>query len=117
MNEGYPLLSLRDSNGVWAGILQPHDSLDVSGLGLERPNEAVELVEIAEGFCPGAASLWSGIEEVRHQEKPDTGQWYEYYWVMWVHWVGGIAYRKGLGRVHKACWEKQRGEVFDLILG
>jgi hypothetical protein len=110
-NNGYrPVLSLRDKKKNWAGTVQPHD-------GLCRSDEAIELVEIATGFCRDTTSPWPGIEEVRHQERPRSGQWYEYYWVMWVGWTNGIAYRKGLGRVHRHMWEGLRGELFDFMLG
>ena len=109
---GYrPVLSIRDKKKTWAGILQPH------GGGLCRSDEAIELIEIAAGFCHDATSPWPGIEEIRHQERPRLGQWYEYYWVMWVGWNEGIAYRKGLGRVYKHMWEGLRGELFDFMLG
>lgn len=115
---GYcPVLSLRDKEKIWAGIIQPHDGLDESGEALQDPSEAVELVEIAMGFCRDSTSPWPGIEEIRHLERPKEGQWYEYYWVMWVGWTEGIAYRKGLGRVHRRIWEEHRGELFDLMLG
>lgn len=115
--KGYPLLSLRDRDGAWTGILQPHDSLNASGSALQRAGEAVQLVEIAAGYCWDTEDLWSGIDDVRHPEKPKLGPWYEYYWVMWVEWTEGIAYRKGLGRIYKGCWEERRGEPFKLLLG
>ncbi|EDU39818.1 conserved hypothetical protein [Pyrenophora tritici-repentis Pt-1C-BFP] len=115
---GYrPILSLRIDRKVWAGILQPHDSLDASNETLQDPTRAVELVEIARGFCRDTTSPWPGIEEIRHPERPKAGQWYEYYWIMWVEWGNGIAYRKGLGRVQRQLWEEQRGELFYLLLG
>ncbi|KAF2240970.1 HET-domain-containing protein [Trematosphaeria pertusa] len=115
---GYrPILSLRIERNIWAGILQPHDSLDASSGTLQEPTGAVELVEIARGFCRDTTSPWPGIEEIRHPERPKAGQWYEYYWVMWVGWDNGIAYRRGLGRVQRQLWEEQRGELFYLLLG
>ncbi|KAH7234287.1 hypothetical protein B0J15DRAFT_517264 [Fusarium solani] len=109
------LFSLRKLDGTWAGILQPHDGLDMSGLALQSPDEAVELVEIAAGFC--SESEWSGVYEMYHQERPKSGHWYEYFNVLWVKWINGIAYRRGIGRIHKACWEAQRGDPFELLLG
>ncbi|CAG7561106.1 unnamed protein product [Fusarium equiseti] len=112
--EGYPLLSLRQPDGTWAGALRPHDDLDISGLRLQDPNEPVELVEIAGGYC---SETELSIDEKSHPERPKSSHWYEYYTVMWVKWVEGIAYRRGLGRVHRACWEAQRGDPFEFILG
>lgn len=117
-NNGYqPVISLRDEKGIWAGTLQPHDGLNSSKDALQDPKAAIELVEIAKGFCRDSTSPWPGIEEIRHPERPKVGQWYAYYWVMWVRWVGTIAYRQGLGRVHTAMWEEQRGGFFDMMLG
>ncbi|EEU33406.1 uncharacterized protein NECHADRAFT_89511 [Fusarium vanettenii 77-13-4] len=109
------LFILRKRDGTWAGVMQPHDGLDMSGLALQNPNEAVELVEIAAGFC--SESEWSGVYEVYHQEHPRASHWYEYFNVLRVKWADGIAYRRGIGRIHKVCWEAQRGESFELILG
>jgi hypothetical protein len=117
MNQYPPVFSLRDKNKVWAGIIKAHDSIDASGKVLQEPIEAVELVEIAKGFCRDDASVGHGIVEIRHSERPKLCHWYEYYWVMWVGWNKGIAHRKGLGRVHKSIWEEQRGELFDFMLG
>ena len=115
---GYrPVFSLRDSKGAWAGTLQPHDGLNIAGDGLQDAQLLLELVEIAQGFCRDRTSPWPGIEEVRHPERPSTGMWYEYYWVMWVKWIDGVAYRRGLGRVYKAIWEQNRGKYFNLMLG
>lgn len=114
---GYsPVLCLRSKNGTWAGTLQPHHGLDTSGNGLQDANSPLELIEIAQGFCRDATSPWPGIDEIRHPERPRGGLWYEYYWVMWVGWKGNVAHRRGLGRVHKAFWEQNRGEEFALML-
>lgn len=113
---GYrPVLSLRDQVGTWAGVLQPHGHLP--GETLEMLTEAIELVEIAIGLCRDTTSPWPGLEEIRHEERLKTGQWYEYYRVMWVEWTDGIAYRKGLGRVCKHIWEEQERKPIHLILG
>ena len=111
------LVSLRDERGRWVGVLTPHDDLDESGKMLQTPNGAIEMVEIATGLCTDAVSPWPGIEEIRHPERPRSGRWYEYFWVMWIGREESIAHRKGLGRVIKHVWEAQRGHVIDLMLG
>jgi hypothetical protein len=112
-----PLLSLRDQAGTWVGALQPHDGIDEAGDAARGPSEAIELVEVAMGFCRDTTSPHPGLQEIDHPEKPKVGDWYEYYWVTWVEWTRGIAYRKGLGRVCKQVWETQPREEIDLMLG
>jgi hypothetical protein len=87
----------------------------VSDLTLKNPNEPVELVEIAGGYC--SEKEFFGVHEKNHPERLKWSHWYEYYTVMWVKWVEGIAYRRGIGRVCKTYWEMHRGEPFKLILG
>ena len=41
----------------------------------------------------------------------------EEYNVLWIEWVDGIAYRRGIGRVHKEAWDQQELEWIDLTLG
>ncbi|KAK3898083.1 HET-domain-containing protein, partial [Staphylotrichum tortipilum] len=41
----------------------------------------------------------------------------EAYDVLWIEWEGGIAYRKGVGRIRKAAWEAKNPERVKLILG
>ncbi|KAK4031566.1 HET-domain-containing protein, partial [Parachaetomium inaequale] len=41
----------------------------------------------------------------------------EAYDVLWIGWKGGIAYRRGVGRIRKPAWEAQNAERIELILG
>jgi hypothetical protein len=91
--------------------------MDESDDMIQEPSEAIELVEVAKGFCRDTTSPHPGFREIDHPDKPKNGDWYEYYWVMWVELARGIAYRKGLGRVCKHVWEAQRREEVDLMLG
>lgn len=111
------LFSLRDQTGTWVGALQPHDGIDAFGGAVREPSKAIELVEVAKGFCWDTTSPHPGLQEVGYLDKPKFGDWYEYYWVMWVDWTDSIAYRKGLGRVCKQIWEIQDREEVDLMLG
>ncbi len=40
----------------------------------------------------------------------------EAYDVLWIEWEGGIAYRKGIGRIRKAAWEAAPTDCIKLIL-
>jgi hypothetical protein len=47
-----------------------------------------------------------------------TKKFYEFCFVLsTIEWKGGIAYRKGLGRVEKNAWEQLSLEEIDVILG
>ncbi len=55
-----------------------------------------------------------------HDERPEAGgkgSKYEWYNVLWIEWEEEIAYRKGVGRIHKAAWEAQELEWIDVVLG
>jgi hypothetical protein len=41
----------------------------------------------------------------------------EFYYVLWIGWENGIAHRKGLGRVLKKAWDREKRDEIDLILG
>jgi hypothetical protein len=41
----------------------------------------------------------------------------EFYYVLWVGWENGVAHRKGLGRVLKDAWNREKTDEIDLILG
>ena len=66
------------------------------------PNDSTDIYELEEGYL---------------EERPDTGDTYEYYYVLWIEWEDGIAYRKRLGRMARDRWEAQDREWLDLILG
>jgi hypothetical protein len=59
-------------------------------------------------------SFWVEYQNMLGEE---TGPYYEWYNVLWVEWQGGIAYRKGIGRIAKRAWERQDLEWIDLLLG
>jgi hypothetical protein len=42
---------------------------------------------------------------------------YEFYNVLRVEWRDGVAYRKGIGRVWKDAWHRQKVETRDIVLG
>ncbi|KID81358.1 heterokaryon incompatibility protein [Metarhizium guizhouense ARSEF 977] len=115
---GYPpLFSLRDKDRRWVGALEPLVGIDESGETMKEQSTALELVEIAKGYCRNTTSPHPGLQEIDHPDKPYGGEWYHYYWVMWVEWKHGIAYRKGVGRVCMRMWDVQSRSEVDLILG
>jgi hypothetical protein len=110
-----PVVSLRNSQGYWVGVLQLQNS-DNSIHSEEMT--ACELVAISAGYAIGGLSSIVMVEW-RLQEPPSVsdGERYEYYNVFRVEWRDGIAYRKGLGRVMKSAWEAQDLEWIDLVFG
>ena len=81
--------------------------------------ELIELVAVSEGFFYNAQMgnyLDSTLEE-DHPERPRETAKYEFYNVLCVEWEDGVAYRKGVGRVHKEAWERQDVEWIDLMMG
>lgn len=112
---GRPILSLRDRQGNWAGLLILWEFMDREEQGIKIE---LELVEIAQGRIANNASDRNvEIEEWRLDERPKTEAFYEYFYVLWIEWKEDVAYKKGLGRVHKNAWESQTLEWIDLVLG
>ncbi|KAI0453049.1 HET-domain-containing protein [Xylaria acuta] len=114
------MISIRDREGNWVGILQLCEPLGdgKGGNGSEAGDGiALELAEIVLGSMRNDVRDFEGLEEWALDERPKSGVLYEYYYVLWIEWTDGIAYRKGLGRVHKDAWESQEREWIDLVLG
>ncbi|KAH8159525.1 hypothetical protein CIB48_g8719 [Xylaria polymorpha] len=116
------MVSIRDREGNWVGILKLCEPLvyGIEGSGSGAGDGInLELVEIARGSVrnDGPKHVDYPIEEWVLDERPKGGNLYEYYYVLWIEWMDGIAYRKGLGRVHKDSWESQEREWIDLVLG
>ncbi|KAF1850840.1 HET-domain-containing protein [Cucurbitaria berberidis CBS 394.84] len=113
-------LAIRDNLGKWVGCLdlqyQEQVKLrhDVRG-GQPQTSDIVELVAISRGFAYNDWQEYT-LAEWRCQERPRSGEKYEFYNVIWVEWHGKIAKRKALGRVHKEAWERLDLEMFDFLL-
>lgn len=115
------MMSLRDRAGNWAGALRLCEPLpstnmeDGAGVGdTQREVATLELVEIARGSMRNDARdferLLSELEEWDLDERPRSGELYEYYYVLWVERREGVVYRKAIGRVCRDAWESQERE-------
>lgn len=51
------------------------------------------------------------------EERPRGTENYCFYNVLCIRRDGGIAYREGVGRVHKALWDGKNAEIIDVMLG
>ncbi|ETS81490.1 hypothetical protein PFICI_06492 [Pestalotiopsis fici W106-1] len=86
---------------VWA------DSLESRSAFMEMIN--VELVAICLRRYPR--------NEANEGDIIENPQFMEKYCVLWIEWIGGVAYRKGNGRVDKLVWESHDLKEVDLVLG
>jgi hypothetical protein len=95
-------------------VLYPHGSSDSPN---ERPSEKhyVELVAISFGRA-GNSTGYQDLPELKLNERPKDICWYEFYNVLWISRAGGLAQRRGIGRVHKDAWERHKLEELDLVL-
>ena len=110
---------LQDNYGLRAGMIQLHDSPLVSSRSNTLLNvwSELELVSISAGTVK-----CQNILDTFRILGPVPGRWdypyiLEFYNVMWIEWKGGVAYRKGLGKVIKEAWDRQATEWIDLTLG
>ncbi|PNP54984.1 hypothetical protein THARTR1_04673 [Trichoderma harzianum] len=108
----YGAFNLCLGDGTWAGILFD-DRLDTSFP--QKSSERREVIAIAEGRFRGEYDTWVLPEYSMGWSRRDAG--YEFYFVLWIGWLGGIAYRRGIGRVLKRVWEKMELEEIEVVLG
>ena len=104
-------INITDRNGTLVGFLTPNEGKADTIVDMD-----LELVEIAFGEWPVTSKKHyeEVVDEIAFSGSVGT---YEFYWVMWISWEGGIAYRRGIGRVFKGAWEREvKGEI-DLMLG
>ncbi|EHL01939.1 hypothetical protein M7I_1887 [Glarea lozoyensis 74030] len=116
----YPMVSLRDARGRWAGTLQPDEcgGVDESKTQQQKLRGArLELVEIVTGFSADHNADYPYKSGIPPEMIPKIGNLYHYYYVLWIEWENGIAYRKGIGKIWKDMWEEQDRETIDLIMG
>ncbi|KAK2054520.1 heterokaryon incompatibility protein [Colletotrichum caudatum] len=103
-----PHASLYTSRNEWAGILRLHSHgyLETRKLDPTKSLVQVQLIAISRGFIPNGLAYDDGdFAEYAREERPKQGERYEFYNVMWISRRDGIAYREGLGRVHKETWD------------
>ncbi|KAF1851982.1 HET-domain-containing protein [Cucurbitaria berberidis CBS 394.84] len=113
--------SIFDSNKVWSGMLDIvyNGLVNKGSTSATVNNPRCELIAISTGSVlqDPRYDIRSWFKEERHPRRPNTGTRYYFYNVLWIEWVEGIAFRKALGRVHKAAWDAAERELIDVILG
>ena len=124
-NSPYLQGSMYTADETWVGIM--HDILTPVSHGDLEPL-ACEVVCLSSGFVninrdrliANYELEWveDALPEVKIFSRiRDTADVYHFYNVMWLAWEDGIAYRRGLGRVWKPMWGKQRLKEMDVVLG
>ncbi|KAK1978957.1 heterokaryon incompatibility protein [Colletotrichum cereale] len=114
-----PHVSLYTSQNEWAGVLRlhSHDYLETRKLDPTKSPVEVQLIAISRGFVPNDLEYDESFAEYAREERPKHGQRYEFYNVMWISCRDGVAYREGLGRVHKEKWDALKASTIDIVLG
>jgi hypothetical protein len=97
---------LEDDEGRWSGVMEP-DNDEVGSCSLIAISRCIATKEKLVMQFPEMlrrSELWNSVT-------------YEFYNVLWIEWKEGVAYRKGVGRVWKKAWERQKLKQIDAILG
>lgn len=113
-DENCQVYLLNNGEGTWAGIIYVHHSPESDS----GQSQQCELVLISGGWAA------EDDEEARYyfpewlyEERPRSGDCYNFYHVLWIEWQDNVAYRKGLGRVVKKVWDDLPKDEIDLHLG
>lgn len=114
-------VNLLDSRGRWSGVIE---SLYVHEEQYGRGTPC-ELIAISEGWATPNEFDESDPYEVSYQpfEEMERVQdikmldKYPFYNVLWVDWIGGVAYRRAMGRVWKNAWRLQNVKTVSVVLG
>jgi hypothetical protein len=109
-----------DAEEVYSGIIPLSRNALESCFSTTDADVAIriQLIAVSTGSIEGYDDLYLGyFQESSRPEHRNVGGIYEFYNVLWIEWTGGIAYRKGLGRVNKAAWEAADRELIDVVLG
>jgi hypothetical protein len=61
--------------------------------------------------------MWQVFDEMDLIPEVQNKGYYKFYNVLWIEREKDISYRKALGRVVKAAWERQNPKPAQIILG
>jgi len=113
VNKSQYRISLYDGAGAWLGVLRLHNESD--GLLLKSAG-VCEVAAVSLGEADNSREEEPGLDEWDFEERPKSRLLYEFYNVLWIDWAGGLARRRGVGRIMKTAWERQKRELFTMIL-
>ena len=107
--------NLLDEQGNWVGFVRSNTSSE-QDLPL---GELCEIIVLSAGSVREDSwqSARSRFMELMVREELREVQVYGFFNVMWIErGQEGVAVRKGVGRVWKVAWERERGERVDVVL-
>jgi hypothetical protein len=117
------VIELKDKNGAQVGVIE-------SGFTDEKDyiqGEPCSILAISEGRAKRSKedddewedfpSMWQVFNEMDLIPELQNEDYYNFYNVLWIEREKGISYRKALGRVVKAAWERQNLQSARIILG
>ena len=114
IDETYPLYSLYTEAGEWGGVIYVHYLPEVA----TAHKTSLELVVISAGFASeNNEDQVDWIPEWNFAKRPRSRDYYLFYHVLWIEWDGGIAYRRGLGRVAQSVWADLPKDDVEVLLG
>lgn len=100
------------------GVVQLHNPNPEDWSTTESSREFIA-ISAGEFLCVPGQSVgvpWTILDEWEVRRRSKDGNIYEFYNVMLIERTGGIAVRKGLGRVQKAMWESLNPEEVEVVL-
>jgi hypothetical protein len=113
VNKSQYRISLSGGAGAWLGVLHLHNKSD--GLLLKSAG-VCEVAAVSLGEADNSQEEEPCLDKWDFEERPKSRLLYEFYNVLWIDWEGGLARRRGVGRVMKTAWERQKQELFTMIL-
>lgn len=114
---------LVDRSGSECGMLRSTQALDGSAYSLAGSDGIVfELVEVARGMTWNSkgVTVWADFGQEILRSISSTFWRYgvkAIVYVLWVEWDENVAYRRGLGRMTAAAWDREHADEVDLVLG
>ncbi|GAB1319893.1 hypothetical protein MFIFM68171_10103 [Madurella fahalii] len=115
--------TLLDKSGSECGMLRLMLLPAGGSYGLDDGDEIMfELVEVAAGMTwdPKRVTKWGDFgQEILgdFSATPWEPEVKRIIYVLWIEWNENVAYRRGLGRITAATWDREYTDEIDLVLG
>ncbi|KAK1749599.1 heterokaryon incompatibility protein-domain-containing protein [Echria macrotheca] len=128
-------IGLVDDNNAVIGALRLNTT-STNHSEIPKPGSRLELIVLSKGICSESFLIGNStipeleyfhsdcVDRCHTRLKPCRADKavvpYGFYNVMWIGWDrdgGGVAYRKGVGRIRADVWDRQETERVDVVLG